>query len=112
MPNQTQHTPGPWYYRPEEPLVEAQNEEGFNLTIADCSRSFVLSDEEAKANARLIAASPDLLSACHEACRAAADCLPPSGNGPLDALYYKAKLMAIDEAAAKCSAAIAKATGK
>jgi hypothetical protein len=52
-----------------------------------------------------------LLAACKAACAAAADCLPPTGERPLDPLYYKAKLMAIDAAAAQCSAAIAKAGG-
>lgn len=56
--------------------------------------------------ARLRAQRDRLREACEAACRAAADCLPPSGEGELDAMYYKAKLQAIDEAAAKCSAAL------
>lgn len=34
-------TPGPWYFRPEEPSVEAEcpTEPGFFSTIADCGKS-------------------------------------------------------------------------
>lgn len=47
--------------------------------------------------------------AAQASCKAAADCLPISGNtNHLDTLYYKAKLIAIDEAAASLSNALAK----
>lgn len=61
----TKHTPGPWYYRPEEPSVEAEhnNDTGFFLTVADCGESRTMSVDEQKANARLIAAAPELLEA-------------------------------------------------
>ncbi len=49
-----QHTPGPWYAK--EGMIASEADPS-GQTIATCN------DE---ANARLIAAAPDLLHACHE----------------------------------------------
>jgi hypothetical protein len=57
------HTPGPWYYRPDGIVVEGQNAQGYNYAIAKCGESYLMTDDEARANARLIAAAPDLLAA-------------------------------------------------
>jgi hypothetical protein len=57
------HTPGPWYYRPDGVTVEAQTKEGYDMLVADCGKSYVMSDGEMKSNARLIAVCPDMLSA-------------------------------------------------
>lgn len=108
-------TPGPWvfaygsvYKGTFETLTDHNS-----LRIALMDRNEPQTQPtERDANARLIAAAPELLAACEAACRVAADCLPPSGEGELDPLYYKAKLLAIDEAASKCSAAILKAKGQ
>lgn len=62
----TKYTPGPWVAKgqivmgpglPPHPTVESQ--------IADCRRAWEcrLSEDEAEANARLIAAAPDMLEA-------------------------------------------------
>ena len=71
----SKHTKGPWAIN--EFLVYAENGNGCILaTINSISKG--ISDEEAQANARLIAAAPDLLAACewtakgehHSACKA------------------------------------------
>ena len=60
-----EHTPGPWESRPccyahyTHKIIHAQKD------IAQTIRSF--SAKEAEANARLIAAAPDLLEACRAA---------------------------------------------
>jgi hypothetical protein len=57
-----EHTPGPWKYRTDFmdcPYVASKTKQ----MIADVNLIFV-SAKEAKANARLIAAAPDLLEAC------------------------------------------------
>lgn len=59
----TSHTPGPWYYRPEEPSVESQLQTGYNVLIAECRGSSSVPPDQARANARLIAAAPELLAA-------------------------------------------------
>jgi len=57
------YTPGPWFFRPEEPRVEAEYpaNEGFFCTVADCGKSRTLEPDAMAANAKLIAAAPDLL---------------------------------------------------
>jgi hypothetical protein len=55
----TKHTPGPWVAIDHEIFADNQSR-----NIADVWISFAnIEDEEAKANARLIAAAPDLLEA-------------------------------------------------
>ncbi len=67
---------------------------------------------EAGKEAVKVQEADDLLEACKLICKAVSDCLPPSGEGELDPLYYKSKLLAIDAAAANCSVAILKAEGR
>jgi hypothetical protein len=76
--SEVQHTPGPWHT-----LCKSTNLEGREprITVAGGSRPEAFggqvavvgwkdqSTEEAEANARLIAAAPDLLAACEESLR-------------------------------------------
>lgn len=60
----TQHTPGPWrIWRdmdPKEPLSIVGPSEDFTCIVA-------MENTQAQANARLIAAAPELLDACKDA---------------------------------------------
>jgi hypothetical protein len=58
-----QHTPGPWKAEGWENLV-VNSADGYTMTLAAGGKWAVLS--ELKANARLIAAAPDLLAALRE----------------------------------------------
>jgi len=81
MTTEAKHTPGPWFHRPEE-LHEGKHRvagrcpsvytviDGKAFGIADALRIQVVPpgrDDIAEANARLIAAAPDLLEACRKA---------------------------------------------
>ena len=62
----TQHTPGPWEAVGNLVRSPMHQPEGLprGVQIGDCRDGYFLSNtEEAKANARLIAAAPDLLEA-------------------------------------------------
>ena len=66
----TKHTPGPWYNSTANPHAVNKDGKGLAIGIAtthgtdDANYSdFFPSTEEAKANARLIAAAPELLEA-------------------------------------------------
>lgn len=61
----TQHTPGPWAHSPGQETIWARDG---NLLIAstDYTRGEMAINED-EANARLIAASPTLLTACESA---------------------------------------------
>ena len=76
-----EHTPGPWLYRPQEyddcgiVRTAAINEHGFQNVICQANYFKELAElgeyrkngtDPAEANARLIAAAPDLLFACQE----------------------------------------------
>lgn len=61
----SQHTPGPWQIQGEE-IHSAEYVLGAVYGIDDYSEE----DTEADANARLIAAAPELLQACQELIRA------------------------------------------
>jgi hypothetical protein len=98
----SKHTPGPWTIR-EPGYIEAKTRKGhsvylvgyaYNLEIARaCERG------EVEANARLIAAAPELLAACEAA-------------KPLLAMWARhAGSPSAGEALGKITAAIAKATG-
>lgn len=57
-PTQTQHTPGPWKQHSDGEKTYASVRGAKNQTVADCGSR---SDRVAQANARLIAAAPELL---------------------------------------------------
>jgi hypothetical protein len=67
MPDETQHTPGPWEVdgdRDGDQLLVIQSESKGEI----CNVTFTLGYGHAdEANARLIAAAPDLLAACEAA---------------------------------------------
>jgi hypothetical protein len=99
------HTPGPWIgagpsfgdplpHYTTEILVEEENEDGDNTPI--CSLPFESFDTENEANARLIAAAPDLLDALDTLCNR----IELEGATPLDWPAYT-----------QARAAIAKAVG-
>jgi hypothetical protein len=62
----SKHTPGPWQYSTK--ITASENHRGFSIRAARWSISDVqpidVEGEEGEANARLIAAAPDLLEAC------------------------------------------------
>lgn len=95
--NETKHTPGPWeswpHNRARHPVHSygISAEGGLPCDVADVI-DFDGSPGESEANARLIAAAPDLLAACQVFL-----------NAPHDSARRAAK--------ATMSAAIAKATG-
>lgn len=103
MTEATKHTPGTWKTGGIMTRVEVRPE-GWNvpMCIADCHAKYSPeSGAERVANARLIAAAPDLL----EACEAVAEVL---GKLPIgDPLIGEAHT-----ACKKARAAIAKATGR
>jgi hypothetical protein len=60
------HTPGPWAHHPEDNIITAAGAGRITL-IEFQARSLYVSIEERDANARLIAAAPDLLEALRSA---------------------------------------------
>jgi hypothetical protein len=62
-------TPGPWARPDDDVYAVFAYPEGAAATIADCNSGHrvVQDDDECAANARLIAAAPDLFAACAEA---------------------------------------------
>jgi hypothetical protein len=69
MTTQTKHTSGPWHFETAEDWDGATVYDSTSRIVAACDGCDIpgtggeVSTNEAKANARLIAASPDLLSA-------------------------------------------------
>jgi hypothetical protein len=61
----TKHTPGPWQFN--GPEIYAPNFRGVREHHYDVARVLHVMDDEGEANALLIAAAPDLLSACKRA---------------------------------------------
>lgn len=65
----TPHTPGPWRVHEDIPsdsycpLIEAENPEGYSVDIANVSRPATGGLDSMEANAKLIAAAPELLEA-------------------------------------------------
>lgn len=55
------HTPGPWVHHQEDNIITTPN--GFCKLLEWQARSMHVSQEERDANARLIAAAPELLAA-------------------------------------------------
>jgi hypothetical protein len=70
MSNETKQTPGPWGFGPSGPVMIGYSlsygifEEGPGNLIAGIFNDGRGGEEAAEANARLIAAAPDLLEAC------------------------------------------------
>ena len=98
------HTPGPWHYAEpnkshQRPMVWRDSD---GYLIADCSGATVVGYDEAKANARLIAAAPDLLAACRALCAA-------YDNG--EAIGGEMAWEQVDDSWALAKDAIAKAEG-
>lgn len=85
----TQHTPGSWQVESDGTTV-TMNGECVIVSPAPDSRP-----QDAKANARLIAAAPELLGACLSALRAIEDNLDPV---PMDDDAKSALRMAIKKA--------------
>ncbi len=118
MSNEPRFTPGPWRAEPcQFPRVRGRgcwwNVEADEDFVADCSRTLDPTDAELerdKANAMLIAASPELLAACRAALRLRAiECILLT-SGKLDCIErnaLRAEGAAIEE---QLRAAIAKAT--
>ena len=98
------HTPGPWSERNGR-IFQTDREE---LTIANVGRAY--DGDYSPANARLIAAAPDLLEALSSIDIYLSDTL--SGRVNPDPATYKQWLIdGITEARNRARAAIAKATG-
>ena len=83
---ETKHTPGPWRWNTAAGIYGSNNKRCANVFVQD---EIKLPDDEIDANARLIAAAPDLLALVRSY----------ATTYPLDEYYDKA------------TAAIAKATG-
>lgn len=65
----SQHTPGPWYsFQCLPPSIAWSINQSEKSVVASVSGSALhRPDKESEANARLIAAAPELLAACREA---------------------------------------------
>ena len=98
----TQHTPGPWALGSKSGHIETAN--AWRMSIAICynkdSRADGVSKEEFEANARLIAAAPDLLEVL-ELCQ-----------GNISSLLASAHPKVYGEWLTVVKAAIAKAKGE
>lgn len=60
----TKHTPGPWEVDELNNTTVWGKKQRFNMLVAKCGDAQIILQEEAEANARLIAAAPELLEAC------------------------------------------------
>jgi hypothetical protein len=98
------HTPGPWFAGTDEDAHVIYNADESEV-VADTLREDGDAETEA-ANARLVAAAPDLLAACESVLLL----IDGRGLGGLDVLgqFYADRC---DEEAAKVRAALAKAKG-
>lgn len=106
--SESKHTPGPWricirngYLRVEADQGKAWN----NPTICDLAEF-----DNAKANARLIAAAPELLTATKECADALANIINAAGNGQPYSVDDLVKLFA--DIRCLGDEAVAKATGE
>lgn len=60
----TEHTPGPWSLQPGDTrVVQAHLASGYTQEVAICPIDLALKENSETANARLIAAAPELLAA-------------------------------------------------
>lgn len=80
-----QHTPGPWNIIPNAIIGHWQIESpsGRIATVSQCinGTEFPDIDTQAKANAQLIAAAPDLLECCQELLKMVDELLPLAQHG-------------------------------
>lgn len=67
MAETVKHTPGPWFLINDHCVGGPESIDGLGQGIAMCAMR-ARSNDEAKANAALISAAPDLLGAVQEAC--------------------------------------------
>lgn len=95
------HTPGPWTVQGQAVLSDRPYPEWKQIAEVRIGNAENWSDPEGESNARLIAASPDLLAACHEAVSAITYLLSNDDDEPNYA-----------ETLSKLAAAIAKAEGR
>ena len=100
------HTPAPWYQTLTPHIVGKRDYFGEYHVIARCDISGAISSDEAAANARLIAAAPELLEALREMCDAPLVIDAPAGT------VSNAARERSRAAYRKARAAIAKATGE
>lgn len=75
MTTKQAHTPGPWNIENQSEIINKHNE-----LIAKAWTADYISWEQTKANARLIAASPELLEACKESLDFIIGHIPDYGN--------------------------------
>ena len=61
---ESKHTAGPWRTFNGTDVYPDDNDTEATRHIADCSMAGVIGGDEQLANARLVAAAPDLLAAC------------------------------------------------
>jgi len=88
------HTPGPWKVRENGGLMKAV-EANKDWLVYACGRDY-MGREELEANARLIAAAPELLEALQEILSTMRK--PPSGSGGFHEFDIKAAERAIAKA--------------
>jgi len=62
---QTKHTPGPWFYNPDNDCIQSGHTDYEFMLIAKLATGE--NREEETANARLVASAPELLEACQHA---------------------------------------------
>ena len=121
MTDRTQqtHTPGPWHFQPHEDWSEwagniigsyGKDARGVeSIRTIDCITKYA-AQEETAANARLIAAAPDLLAALESFCKETQPFIPRGG------IYADAGLRkwvdAISPVVQKARATIARAKGE
>ena len=94
----TQHTPGPWAITSEKPFVTAYCAQTDRPEVVATVYSHSGTAAEWLANARLIAAAPDLLAALYASKMALLSCMHAN--------------VLVDTAFDQVNAAIARATGK
>lgn len=96
MKTKTQtHTPGPWQLSGHEVIVKNHG----SVAIATTDIGMVATKEEREANARLISAAPELLSALEWALDRIEHTSHPAAH-VIDGLYFKAARAAIAKAKA------------
>ena len=100
------HTPGPWYVYPQSDYITAHDTDDSLFAVATVTTEIDgLLEGDPQANARLIAAAPDLLEACRQflAAERLADEFGVDGAETIEALIEASELARV---------AIAKAGGR